>query len=239
MPAGTAYSDYANNHNYVSSTCHTYGDNQAFKASMADAVPCFDTIWNENGITWAKGFKGYSQGDLVRLPKVTTETGWWTDGTTAGDDRQGKILLNTYLDQYKLGWKYTFVYEIMDFTDGKVGFYANYKTPRRSAIYLHNMTTILADSTSLFTAHGLAYAISPEPTTVHDMLIQKSDGAFELAIWGEKVSGSEKVTVRFGSSRSSLKLYDPTVSAAPIKRYSDVISVPLTMTDHVFLLETR
>jgi hypothetical protein len=239
MPTGTIYADYVNNHNYVSSNCHTFQDNQAYNASVSYAVPCFDGIWNENGITWAKGFKGYTRRDLNHLPKVTTETGWWTDGTAAGDDRQGKVLLNTYLDQYRLGWKYTYVYEIMDFTDGKDGFYANYATPRLSATYLHNLTSILADNKSTFRPRVLAYSISDKPETVHDMLMQKSNGLFELAIWGEQASGSKRITVNFRSARSSLKVYDPTLGAAPLKIYSGVKSIPFTMTDHVFILETH
>lgn len=239
MPTGTIYADYVNNHNYVSSNCHTFRDNQAYNASVSYAVPCFDGIWNENGVTWARGYKGYTQRDLDHLPKVTTETGWWTDGTVAGDDRQGKVLLNTYLDQYRLGWKYTFVYEIMDFTDGKDGFYANYATPRLAATYLHNFTSILADNKGTFRPRALGYSVPDEPETVHDMLMQKSNGLFELAIWGEQASGSKRITVNFGSTRSSLKVYDPTLGMAPLKIYHGVKSIPLTMTDHVLILETR
>ncbi|WOJ89096.1 hypothetical protein RZS28_14990 [Methylocapsa polymorpha] len=239
MPTGTVYADYANNHNYAVSNCSGYHDNQAFNASVPYGVLCYDDIFNENGVTWAKDYNGYSQSALATLPKVTTETGWWTDGTPTGDDRQGKIFLNIYLDQYKQGWKYTYIYEIMDFTDGKDGFYANYTTPRKSANYLHNLTTILADNTSAFTAGQLSYFISNEPATVHDMLMQKSNGLFELAVWGEQASGSNNVTVSFGSTHSSVKVYDPTVGTTPIKTFANVGSVPLTMSDHAFILEVQ
>ena len=36
MPTGTQYADYANTHNYVSGKCHTYVDNVAWQAKMAD-----------------------------------------------------------------------------------------------------------------------------------------------------------------------------------------------------------
>ena len=39
---------------------------------------------------------------------VTTETGW--DAPGAADERlQGVILVNTYLAQFKRGWRYTFI----------------------------------------------------------------------------------------------------------------------------------
>lgn len=239
MPSGTVYADYANNHNYTSSNCSGYHDNQAYNASVPYSVNCYDSIYNEYGVTWYGNFNGYSQSALATLPKVTTETGWWTDGTATGDDRQGKIFLNIYLDQFKLGWKYTYIYELMDFTDGMDGFFANYTTARKSATYLHNLTTILADKTSAFTVGQIGYSIANEPATVHDMIMQKSNGLFELAVWGEKASGSNNITVAFSSARSSVKVYDPTVGTTPIQTYANVSSVPLTMSDHVFILEIQ
>ena len=64
--------------------------------------------------------------------------------------------------------------------------------------YLHNLTTILADQSSNFTPRKLDYNILDKPTTVHDLLIQKSDGTLELAVWGERAKGSDDVTVKFG-----------------------------------------
>ena len=238
MPTGTIYADYANNHNYVASHCSEYHDNQAFDASVSYGVPCYDNISNEYGVAWARGFKGYSQSDLAILPKVTTETGWWTDGTAAGDDRQGKIFMNLYLDQYNLGWRYTYIYEIMDFTDGKDGFYANYTTPRLSATYLHNLTTILADHSSSFKPGDLSYSIIGEAPTVHHMLMQKSNGRFELAVWAEHAKGSSNIVINFGSPHASVKVYDPTIGTTPVKTYVNVRSIALTMTDHVLLIET-
>ena len=37
---------------------------------------------------------------------------------------------------------------------------------------------------------------------MHDMLLQKSDGTFELVVWGERLKGSDEVTVHLGDSSS-------------------------------------
>ena len=54
-----------------------------------------------------------------------------------------------YLDQFKRGWSHTAVYLLRDRTDEggnqSFGFFKPDYTPRKAAVYLHNLTTILAD----------------------------------------------------------------------------------------------
>ena len=98
-------------------------------------------------------------------------------------NRQGKILLNVYLAQYKAGWKYTAIYEFADDPDGSFGFYkSDLTTPRKAAHYLHNFTTILADTSTLASLGKVNYSFRHQPSTVHDLLMQKSHGTFELAV---------------------------------------------------------
>ena len=81
---------------------------------------------------------------------------------------------------------------MMDDPDGACGFYkGDYATARKSADYLHNLTTILMDSGSLARPGQLNYSIRSQPATVHDMLLQKSNGTFELAVWSELGPGRE------------------------------------------------
>ena len=62
-------------------------------------------------------------------------------------------------------------------------------TPKASATYVHNLTSILADTSSNFGSSPLSYSISNEPATVHDLLLQKSDGTYALAVWGDQIIG--------------------------------------------------
>ena len=52
-----------------------------------------------------------------------------------------------YLDQFKRGWSHTAVYLLRDRTDEggnqTFGFFRPDYTPRKAAVYLHNLTTIL------------------------------------------------------------------------------------------------
>ena len=56
------------------------------------------------------------------------------------------------------------------------------------------------------TAPGkLDYSIAREPATVHDLLLQKSGGTFELVVWDEQPSGgSDTVTVDLTTARATV-----------------------------------
>jgi hypothetical protein len=62
----------------------------------------------------------------------------------------------------------------------KFGFYTPDYKPRKAAHYLHNLTTILADKGTLRKPGKLGYSIPKQPATVHDMLLQNSNGMFQL-----------------------------------------------------------
>ncbi len=113
--------------------------------------------------------------------------------------------MSVYLDQFARGWRHTSIYLLRDRTDEggnqTFGFYRPDYSPRPAATNLHNLTTILADEGAIATPGTLAYTIPNEPATVHDMLLQKSDGTFELVVWGERFTGgSDTVTVNLGAT---------------------------------------
>jgi hypothetical protein len=69
------------------------------------------------------------------------------------------------------------------------------------------------------------------------LLLQKSDGTFALAVWGEKVTGTDNVVVDLGSERASVKVYDVTVGTEPISTLRNAKSVPLSLSDHALIIE--
>jgi hypothetical protein len=246
MPDGTKYADYANPHNYVCD--HLKGiteDNIAWNAEDPTLKGKWDGLWGEYGHTWwGGGFNGYTPAQLAVLPRVTTETGWSTRAGGGGhtdalsEEEQGKLFVNLYLDAFKRGWTYTFIYMLHDSRgQGAWGFVRDDYSHKPSATCLHNLTTILADQSSNFASRRLDYNILDKPTTVHDLLIQKSDGTLELAVWGERAKGSDDVTLKFGAAQASVKVFDPTVGVAPIRTLADVNSLRLTLGDHAQIVE--
>jgi hypothetical protein len=239
MPDGTIYADYANTHNYVCDHLTNVCDNNAWGAEDPSSNGRWDGMRVEYGHTWwSPGYNGYSDSQLRTLPKVTTETGWLTRGKDSiSEVQQAKLFLNLYLAAFKRGWSHTFIYMLRDDPgQGYWGlFHADYSA-KPSATCLHNLTTILADRTSSIPG-SLNYSIPGEPATVHDLLLQKSDGAFALIVWGEQVSGSTNTTVNLGATFASVHVYDPTVGTSAIQTLRMVASVPLTLSDHPLILE--
>ena len=240
MPIGTVYADYANTHNYVCDHFSSISeDNMAWNAEDPVLHSYWDGLYGEYGHTWwSPGYNGYTNAQLQTLPRVTTETGWVTRGDKAvTEDQQAAILLDLCLDAFKRGWSYTFIYMLRD--DPGQGYWGLLHTdysPKRSATCLHQMTAILSDKTS-GTPGALDYVIPDEPATVHDLLLQKSNGAYELAVWDESATGSDSVTVQLPAESPLVNVYDPTVSAAPTQTLKNVRSIPLTLRDHPLIIE--
>ncbi len=241
QPSGTVYADVANLHNYVRGNGqNALEDNQAWfaEADGASQGPWDGLDGEFLNQTWNMRFSASPYSAGPGLPRVTTETGWPTDGTIT-PDQQGKLLVNLYLSAAKRRWSYTFIYRMFDDTWANWGIYAlDHTTPKLAATYIHNMTSILSDTSSTFSPAALDYSIPGEPATVHDLLMQKSDGTYELAVWGDQVAGeSATVTVNLGETRPTVNVYDVTSGLSPIQTLSNVSSVPLTLTDHAFFIE--
>eukprot|EP00456_Euglypha_rotunda_P085425 TRINITY_DN861_c0_g1_i4.p1 TRINITY_DN861_c0_g1~~TRINITY_DN861_c0_g1_i4.p1 ORF type:complete len:659 (+),score=156.31 TRINITY_DN861_c0_g1_i4:3448-5424(+) len=241
MPAGTRFADFANVHNYIYHPGSPgIEDNKTWNAADPTAACKVDGLFGNYGVTWAKHFRGYPEADLLTLPRVTTETGCTIEGPIT-EEIQALNLLSLYLAQFKRGWSYTSVYLLRDRADEAgnqtFGYFKPDYTPRKAAVYLHNLTSILADRGSTTTPAELNYSISPRPSTVHDLLLQKSDGTFQLVIWNERLKGSDEVTVRFASKLGTVNVYDPTIGTDTTSKHANIESLKLTLSNHPLILE--
>ncbi|MEJ2901466.1 hypothetical protein WAE58_03480 [Pedobacter panaciterrae] len=241
MPDGTKYADFATCHNYFSHPSHPgLYDNQTWNAADPGPLCKVDGLYGNYGKTWRGKHKGYTENELLTLPRVTTETGGTlTDEIT--EEKQARLYLNLYLSQFKRNWRYTAVYLLRDRVDEAgnqtFGFYKPDYSPRKSAIYLHNLTTILADKPLKFSLGKLAFQIIGQPETVHTLLLQKSNGRFELVIWGEKAKGTEEIEIKLSKAYPLVKVYDPTKGTEAVQVLRNIKSVKLKTSDHPFVIE--
>lgn len=244
MPQGTPYSDFANVHNYVyHPNASGLEDNKTWNVSDPSSACRVDGLYGEYGRTWAKHYQGYTEKELLTLPRVTTETGCTIEGPVT-EEIHALNLMSLYLDQFKRGWSHTAVYLLRDRVDEggnqKFGFYRPDGTPRKAALYLHNLTTILADPASGGKPGKLAYDVVGRTATVHDMLLQKGDGTFALVVWSELLKGANEVVVRLGAPKSGIKVYNPTLGTAAIQWFLDKTdTVKLSLTDHPVVIQVR
>lgn len=240
VAAGTQYSDYVNVHNYVCSNENSWVDNMAWNAASPTLNAQWDGLYGEVGLTWDKHYQGYTNTQLLTVPRVTTETGWDSTANPGGQVGQGVVLTNTYLSQFKEGWSYTFIYELIDGegSTGDQGLYTSSYSPKLVATYIHNLTTILADTASVTNPNYLNYTIANEPATVHDLLLQKSTGNFELVVWDERSNSTvDNVTVSLGQTYPTVNVYDITLGTTPTQTLTNVSSVSLTLNNHALIVE--
>jgi hypothetical protein len=240
MPEGPRYADYAHVHTYIyHPRSPRLSDNQVWNAADPSAAAKVDGLYGNFGVTWRNRFRGYAQRQLDTLPRVTTETGAVVKETVP-EHLHGLHLMTIYLAQFKRGFSYTSVYLLRDRTDERgnqaFGFFAPDYAPRKAAIYLRNLTTILADSGKRPGPGQLDYAIPGQPATVHDLLLRHSDGTFQLLIWGERVSGEDRVTIRFGSTHAQVKVYNPVVGTEPVEIQANVGALELTLSNHPYVV---
>jgi hypothetical protein len=158
----------------------------------------------------------------------------------AGWDVQTQIREEVIEHFDKFGVAYSSVYLLRDRTDEggnqSFGFFKPNYTPRKAALYLHNLTTILADKGPPTKPGQLDYAIADRPETVHDLLLQHSDGTFQLVVWGERLIGQDRVTVRFGATHASVKIYNPTIGVEPVHALTNVSLLELALSDHPIII---
>lgn len=244
MPAGTRYADYANCHNYVShpSWPGVHNNQTWLSADPGRACPV-DGLYGNYGSTWAKHFPGYSEEELQSLPRVTTETGIAINEKEGITEKlQACLYLNLYLSQFKRGWKYTAIYLLRTRSDEAAhqvfSFFNLDGSPKLAAHYLHNLTTILADTGNNTATQSLRFEVIDEPETVHHLLLQKSNGTFELVIWGESYNGgSEDIRINFARPCKQIHIYDPTIGSEVIETLKNTDTITLTMTDHPIVVE--
>ena len=240
MPDGTKYADYANVHNYIYHPHSPYlADNKTWDAADPTAASKVDGLFGNFGVTWARRFRGYTQEQLDTLPRVTTESGANIEGPVT-EEIHGLNLMNLYLAQFKRGYAYTSVYLLRDRTDEdgnqSFGFYRADYSPRKAAIYLHNLMTILADNGTLAKPGHLDFAIANQPETVHELLLQHSEGTFQLIVWDERLRGQHRVTVQLGVTPASVRIYDPTIGIEPVRTPTNVSSFELGLSDHPIVI---
>jgi len=242
MPDGTMYADFANCHNYITHpSWRGLHDNQTWLSASPGSDCPVDGLYGNHGSTWRNHFTGYSETRLLTLPRVTTET-CYPVGEDVTEEIQSRLFMNLYLSQFKRGWSHTAIYLLRTRSNETAHErYAIYKidyTPKQAAHYLHNLATILDDNVSASSPGQVNYSIPGQPATVHDLLLKKSDGKFELVVWSERFTGgSDNVTINLDTTYTAVKVYDPTIGTSPTQTLTDVSSVTLTLSDHPVIIE--
>jgi hypothetical protein len=209
------YLDYGN--------IHSYPDGEPPEANLADAL---------QGARRTSGSK----------PVLATETGYH-DALRADSGQQpvsetaaAIYLPRLYLDYFAQGVARTFPYELVDEhpdpaadePESSFGLLRNDLSPKPAFTAIRNLIAILEDPGTAFAPGSLDYALSGDTTDLSQVLLEKRDGRFYLALWRtdsvwdpEARSAlrpiSTPLTLSFGSQPLSLHEYLPNASSEPTR----------------------
>jgi hypothetical protein len=170
-------------------------------------------------------------------PIMATETGYhtalgWTGGHYPVSEQAMAVYVpRLFLEYYRRGVVKTFSYELLDEAAGSTdrednfGLLHNDLTPKPAFTALGNMIDILEDPGSSFSSGALDYTLGGNQENLRQVLLQKRDGSFYLALWRatsvwdpvNKVAlnpGSAPVSISFGQPVSSVQLYAPNESSS-------------------------
>jgi hypothetical protein len=175
-------------------------------------------------------------------PVMATETGYHTAVNWSGDHKpvseaaQATYMPRLFLDYFKQGITRTFSYELVDeFPDAgaeepesNFGLLHNDLSPKPAFTALRNLTAILADSNASFAPGALDYSLSGDTGGLQQLLLQKSDGSYYLALWREESvwdnqsrtpesAAAGSVQLSFASGLASAEEFQPNSSSQPLR----------------------
>ena len=242
----SAFADYGNSHNYFS-----FGNNPA-KTIKERHLPLNSRITPGKPMMSSEG--GYQMGDGDGYK------GDWDDGLSApfSEDIHGRYLLRYVLEQYRLGYTRSFIYELLDIDQPQWGLFRADGTPRLAASGLRSLIRLLGEgrwNTSArrwdvpsFTPRTLSYTLSAAPASVHQLLLQKSSGTFYLVLWNEvnnwnAVEGKPlytkavRLTLNIGQPVRRVRTFLPLTKGVAVASTSNATRLQLTVPDHPMIVE--
>ena len=191
---------------------------------------------------------------------VITEAGYaslptWTS-KGVDEDAQARLTLNLLFDSALQGFQAIYLYELLDAYDdptGKdggqhYGLFDHQGNPKKVAVALHNLTSILASDAPGAALTDPGVTLSGTATPPNQLILAKSHGVFDIVVWQEpRIWDSSKharvevadtpVKVSLGQAFHSAKVYDPLTGTAPVTQAQNATSVDVALSDHPVIVE--
>ncbi|MCA1662729.1 MAG: hypothetical protein LC659_00380, partial [Myxococcales bacterium] len=187
-------------------------------------------------------------------PVAITEFGYQTD--RVAEDARADYILTFIFDAF---WRwhdpYYVYYAMFDDGSGNWGLFDDNFSPRASAVALHNLYQLLADSdgaAQTFAPGRLDFSFAGLPPGDNagmggqTALLQKSDGSFWVVAWNEqnRANGSTPsipvapvtVTLQLATAATSIAVYDPRVGTAPVAQAAGAKTMAVSLPAHPILI---
>ena len=190
-------------------------------------------------------------------PVMITESGYHnalndhSDQPGVSEAAAAKYIPRLFLDAFAHGVARTYLYELLDeapdpeLKDNQLhwGLIRADGTEKPAFHALKNLIAELNDTGDSTHQGSLAWSLSPANPKIDHLLLEKSDGEFDLILWQAVPSfncarqvdiSNPPVTAEltFADQTRTVSLYEPVVQAAPVQTYYAVKRIPVEIPDH-------
>lgn len=204
----------------------------------------------------------FERGMCGDKPIVFTESGYHNainernDQPGVSEAAAAKYIPRLFLENYMRGIPRTYLYEFMDekpnpgLTDPQLhwGLIRADGSEKPAFLALKNLIGELNDSTEPAALQPMTWNLSAEDAQIHHLLLQKSNGIYDLVLWQEITSYNLHshldidnpvitATLTLGQKAHTIKIYQPVTGANPIRVWRDIKSVQLEIPDHPLVVE--
>ena len=197
-------------------------------------------------------------------PIIFTESGYHNaineqhDQPGVSEMAAARYIPRLFLENFAHGIPRTYLYEFMDeapepgLKDPQMhwGLIRADGTEKPAFAALKNLMDELRDTQEPRVLKPLGWTLSPAGDQVHHLLLQKTNGVYDLVLWQELPSydlqqhsdignPDVSVTLQLSAQARSVLAYEPVKQAAPLHSWKDVRNVPLAIPDHPLVLEIQ
>lgn len=207
------------------------------------------------------------QTDLAKIfygdqPIVFTESGYHNalndhhDQPAVSEAAAAKYIPRLFLEDFARGIPRTYLYEFMDetadpgLTDNQLhwGLIRADGSEKPAFTAIKNLIDELHDNNEAAPLRQLAWALSAQDEHLHHLLLEKSNGEFDLVLWQEVVSFDYKnqsdisnrnqaATLTLGASARSVSVFQPSLQAQPLFTRTNIARVPLQIPDSPLVIK--
>ena len=164
-----------------------------------------------------------------------------------------KYLPRQFLSHLSRGAPRLYAYQLLNYGQ-EFALLNNDGSPRLQFTAVKNFIAMFKDPGAAFTPGTLSYSLSGDLTNIQQMLFQKRDGCFQLAVWQGVPSSTatddsgiadidparRPLTLSLAATVSKATIYEPSFSAAAKQSYANAAglsTISLSVPDHLQVIE--
>jgi hypothetical protein len=195
-------------------------------------------------------------------PSWATEAGYNTAMNYEGslppvsEAAQAAYMPRLLLENYRVGFQRTYMYELLDEApdpsqenrEDHWGLLRNDLTPKPAFTAIKNLVSLLKDPGAEFTPDSLAVNVGGNTSELHQVLLQKRDGSYYLALWRASslwstqartamVATSSAVNLSFGQPIAKAEKFLPDSSTAAVESLNSPKAMSLEVGPEVVLVK--